>query len=109
MTKTVTPVPFNQTSCQPIEVEYEFYLVGHGILDDRVYSCYLCCLLHEQYIRRQRFVFHLLSQSLQLRPMFLRLIHEGSLNVSYDHVDSNPVLDASWHDDICRDSALALA
>ena len=40
--------------------------------------------------------------------MFLGLIHQGPLNVAYNHVDGNLVLDASRHDDICGVSDLAL-
>lgn len=35
--------------------------------------------------------------------MLLRLVHESPLNVPYDHVYSNLVFDASWHDDVCLD------
>lgn len=101
-------IPFNKKRRQPIKVESEVHLICFRILKNGIHRRQLSRLLHEQYIRRQRFVLHLLPELLQLCSMFPGLVHEGALNVAHNHVDGNPVLDASRHDDICSDSDVNL-
>ena len=50
-------LPFDEEGGEPVKVEDEVYLFGCGVLDDGAHTHYLLCLLQEQYVGRERFVF----------------------------------------------------
>ncbi len=90
----------------PIEVEYEVYFVCHRVLDNGLHRGHLSRLIDQQDVRRQRFILNLLTQLSELRLMLLRFVFEGFLDMPHNHIDGNPILNASGDDDICMTSAL---